>query len=179
MSIWGTGLIRLCIGIIGELLWMRHWTSGFHKSFRKMLLINDLKTAQPLNVSKNKHQMKFIYWHCHNYFYCINKFIFTGLIKLKFIADWLGNFCNRAIKWVSLFEREMVLEDSGQSACIGAAGSSLINILFSSVCERWTDINSFHFAAQINFAPVIVHCSLYRFVIEQTVAREIYVVIFL
>ena len=25
------GLIRLRIGIIGELLWMRHWTSGFYK----------------------------------------------------------------------------------------------------------------------------------------------------
>ena len=27
----GIGLIRLRIGIIGEPLWMRHWTSGFHK----------------------------------------------------------------------------------------------------------------------------------------------------
>ena len=32
VSIRGTGLIRLWIGVIGEPLWMRHWTSGFHKT---------------------------------------------------------------------------------------------------------------------------------------------------
>ena len=31
----GIGLIRLRIGIIGELFWMRHWTSGFRKSWTK------------------------------------------------------------------------------------------------------------------------------------------------
>ena len=33
----GIGLIRLRIGIMGESLWMRHWTSGFHKPWSYLI----------------------------------------------------------------------------------------------------------------------------------------------
>ena len=47
LSMRGIGLIGLGIGIIGEPLWMRHWTSGFHKPWSELvsfkLFISSLK----------------------------------------------------------------------------------------------------------------------------------------
>ena len=68
VSMRGIGLIRLRIGIIGEPLWMRHWTSGFHKPW-SIFIECYLCVSQPYtsvcSQTSEREQISYLRARCH------------------------------------------------------------------------------------------------------------------